>query len=78
MAIIRQFLDKIDVGVVGVDEVTKSVPPRVSCRQISEVFWEIAAFALFLLLGPFSVIAAICSVFFLAKQGAGIEPEAMF
>jgi|GEM_PF-1238247 len=75
MVIGRQYLDKI--GVVGVDEVKKAFYPGVSCRRISEVLWGIATFALFLLLGAFFVIAAICSVCFV-RQGEGIEPEAMF
>ena len=78
MTTITQFLDKIHIGAVGVEERKKSVPARVSFRQISEVFWGIATFVLFLLLGPFSAIAAICSVVSLAKQGNGAEPEAMF
>lgn len=77
MTTITQFLDKINIGVVGVDEAVKRVPARVSFRKISEVFWGVTTFVLFLLLGPFSAIAAICSVVSLAKQGNGAEPEAM-
>ena len=77
MTTITQFLDKINIGVLGVDEAAGSVSARVSFQQIGEAFWGIAAFALFLLLGPFSAIAAICSVVSLAKQGNGAEPEAM-
>ena len=78
MTTITQFLDKINIGGLGADEVTGSVPVRVSFHQISEALWGVATFALFLLLGPFSAIAAICSVVSLAKQGNGAEPEAMF
>lgn len=78
MTTITQFLDKINIGALGVDETTGSVPARISLRQVSEACWGIATFALFLLLGPFSAIAAICSVISLAKQGNGPEPEAMF
>ena len=78
MTTITQFLDKINIGALGVDEATGNVPARVSFRQVSEVCWGIVTFALFLLLGPFSAIAAICSVVSLAKQGSGTEPEAMF
>lgn len=78
MTTITQFLDKINIGSVGVSEAAGSVPVRVSFQQISEALWGVATFALFLLLGPFSAIAAICSVISLAKQGNGAEPEAMF
>ncbi|MFA6284366.1 MAG: hypothetical protein WCT30_10790 [Desulfurivibrionaceae bacterium] len=77
MTTITQFLDKINIGALGVDETSGSVPARVSLRKVSEACWGIATFALFLLLGPFSAIAAICSVISLAKQGNGAEPEAM-
>ena len=76
MTTITQFLDKISLGGFGADETTGSVSARDSFRRISEVFWGIATFVLFLLLGPFSAIAAICSVVSLAKQGNGVEPEA--
>ena len=78
MTTITQFLDKINMGAVSVDEAAGSVPVRVSFKQISEAFWGVVTFALFLLLGPFSAIAAICSVISLARQGTGAEPEAMF
>lgn len=77
MTTITQFLDKINIGALGADEIAGSVPVRISFRQVSEACWGIATFALFLLLGPFSAIAAICSVISLAKQGNGAEPEAM-
>lgn len=77
MTTITQFLDKINIGALGVDEKTGIVPARISFSQVSEVFWGIAAFFLFLLLGPFSAIAAIFSVVSLAKQGNGAEPESM-
>jgi hypothetical protein len=77
MTTITQFLDKINLGALGADETTARVPARISFRQVSEACWGIATFALFLLLGPFSAIAAICSVISLAKQGNGVEPEAM-
>ncbi len=78
MTTITQFLDKINIGAVGVNEATGSIPARVSFQQVSEACWGIATFALFLLLGPFSAIAAVCSVISLAKQGNGAEPEGMF
>lgn len=78
MTTITQFLDKINSSGLGVDAAAAGVPSKISFRQISEAFWGIATFALFLLLGPFSAIAAICSVVSLAKQGNGAEPEAMF
>jgi len=78
MTTITQFLDKINMGSVGVSEAAGSVTTKVSFQQVSEAFWGVATFALFLLLGPFSVIAAICSVISLAKQANGPEPEAMF
>lgn len=78
MTTITQFLDKINIGGLGVDEATGNVPVKVSFRQVSEACWGIVTFALFLLLGPFSAIAAIFSVISLAKQGNGAEPEAMF
>jgi len=78
MTTITQFLDKINIGTVGVNEAAGSVSARVFFQQISEVCWGVVTFALFLLLGPFSAIAAICSVVSLAKQGNGAEPEAMF
>ncbi|MFA7346641.1 MAG: hypothetical protein WCZ86_02660 [Desulfurivibrionaceae bacterium] len=77
MTTITQFLDKINLSGLGADEAVGSVPARVSFRQVSEALWGIATFALFLLLGPFSAIAAVCSVVSLAKQGNGVEPEAM-
>ena len=77
MTTITQFLGKINLGTFGADEATASVPARISFRQVSEACWGIATFALFLLLGPFSAIAAIWSVISLAKQGNGVEPEAM-
>lgn len=77
MTTITQFLDKINFSGLGADEATGSVSARVSFRQISEACWGIATFALFLLLGPFSAIAAICGVVSLAKQGGGVEPEAL-
>lgn len=77
MTTITQFLDKINLGSLGADEAAGGVPARVSFRQVSEACWGIVTFALFLLLGPFSAIAAICSVVSLAKQGSGVEPEAM-
>ena len=76
MTTITQFLDKISLGGLSADEATGSVSVRDSFRRISEALWGIAAFALFLLLGPFSAIAAICSVVSLARQGNGVEPEA--
>jgi len=78
MTTITQFLDKINIGVLGVEETEGNVSAKVSFRKISEAVWGVATFALFLVLGPFSVIAAICSVVSLAKQGNGVEPEAMF
>ena len=78
MTTITQFLDKINLSGLGADEATGSVSARVSFRQISETCWGIVTFALFLLLGPFSAIAAICSVVSLAKQGNGAEPESLF
>lgn len=78
MTTITQFLDKINISGWAADAAAGSAPARVSFRQISEAFWGITTFALFLLLGPFSAIAAICSVISLAKQGHGAEPEAMF
>ena len=78
MTTITQFLDKINISAFGADETTGNVQTRVSFQQISETCWGIATFALFLLLGPFSAIAAICSVVSLAKQGAGAEPESLF
>ncbi len=77
MTTITQFLDKINLSGLGADEVTGSVSARVSLQQISEACWGIATFALFLLLGPFSAIAAICGVVSLAKQENGAEPEAL-
>lgn len=77
MTTITQFLDKINLSGLGADEAAGSVPARVSFRQVSEALWGIATFALFLLLGPFSAIAAVCGVVSLAKQGNGVEPEAM-
>ncbi|MDG4476226.1 hypothetical protein [Thiovibrio frasassiensis] len=77
MTTITQCLDKKNIGVLGVEEGTKKVSVRVSFQQLSEALWGIAAFALFLLLGPFSAVAAIFSVISLAKQGEGSEPEAM-
>ena len=77
MTTITQFLDKINLGVLGADEATVRVPARISFQQVSEACWGIATFVLFLLLGPFSAIAAIWSVISLAKQGNGAEPEAM-
>ena len=77
MTTITQFLGKINSGVLGVGEAKGSVGAKVSFRQISEALWGIATFALFLLLGPFSAIAAICGVVSLAKQGTGAEPEAI-
>ena len=78
MTTITQFLDKINLSGLGADETRGSLPTRVSFQQVSEACWGIATFALFLILGPFSAIAAICSVVSLAKQGNGAEPEAMF
>jgi len=78
MTTVTQFLDKINIGTLGVDEATGDVSTRISFQQVSEAFWGIATFALFLLLGPFSAIAGICSLISLAKQGDGAEPEAMF
>lgn len=78
MTTITQFLDKINIGVLGVEETEGNVSAKVSFQKISEAVWGVATFALFLVLGPFSVIAAICSVVSLAKQGNGVEPEAMF
>jgi hypothetical protein len=78
MTTITQFLDKINLSGLGAGETRGSVPTRVSFQQVSEACWGIATFALFLILGPFSAIAAICSVVSLAKQGNGAEPEAMF
>jgi len=78
MTTITQFLDKINSSALGADETTGSVPVKVSFRQVSEACWGVATFVLFLLLGPFSAIAAICSMVSLAKQGNGVEPEAMF
>lgn len=75
MTTITQFLDKMNIGACSVDQATGRIPATVSFRQVSEALWGIATFALFLLLGPFSAIAAICSVFSLAKQGNGAEPE---
>ena len=77
MTTITQFLDKINLGVLGADEATVRVPAGISFQQVSEACWGIATFVLFLLLGPFSAIAAIWSVISLAKQGNGVEPEAM-
>ena len=77
MTTITQFLDKINIGTLGADETTVDLRSRVSFQRVSETFWGVATFALFLLLGPFSAIAAICSVISLAKQGNGTEPEAM-
>ena len=77
MTTITQFLDKLNIGTMGVDEKTGVLSARVSFRQISEVLWGITAFFLFLLLGPFSAIAAIFGVISLAKQGNGVEPELM-
>ena len=77
MTTITQFLDKINIGAVSVDQATGRGPALVSFRQVSEALWGIATFALFLLLGPFSAIAAICSMVTLAKQENGVEPEAM-
>ncbi|MBU4176984.1 MAG: hypothetical protein ACYC0O_09990 [Desulfurivibrionaceae bacterium] len=76
MTTITQFLDKISLGGLGAEEAMGSVSARDSFRRISEALWGIATFALFLLLGPFSAIAAICSVVSLARQGNGVEPEA--
>ena len=78
MTTITQFLDKINLSGLGADEARGSAPARVSFQQVSEACWGVATFVLFLLLGPFSAIAAICSVISLAKQGNGVEPEAMF
>jgi len=78
MTTITQFLDKINLSGLSADETTGSVSARVSFQQVSEACWGVATFVLFLLLGPFSAIAAICSVISLAKQGNGAEPEAMF
>ena len=78
MTTITQFLDKINIGTVGANEAAGNVSTKVSFQQISEACWGVVTFALFLLLGPFSAIAAICSVVSLAKQGNGAEPEAMF
>jgi len=77
MTTITHFLDKINLSGLGVDEATGKVAARVSCQRVSEACWGVATFALFLLLGPFSAIAAICGLFSLAKQGEGAEPEAM-
>lgn len=78
MTTITQFLDKINTGALGADETTGNAQARVSFQQVGETCWGIATFALFLLLGPFSAIAAICSLVSLAKQGNGAEPEALF
>lgn len=76
MTTITQFLGKISLGGLSANEATGTVPARDSYRRISEAFWGLAAFALFLLLGPFSAIAAICSVASLSREGSGVEPEA--
>ena len=78
MTTITQFLDKINLSGLGAEEAREGAAAKVSFQQISEACWGVATFALFLLLGPFSAIAAICSVISLAKQGNGVEPEAMF
>jgi hypothetical protein len=75
MTTITQLLDKMNIGALAHDETTGKVSAKVSFQQISEIFWGIATFLLFLLLGPFSAVAAICSVISLAKQGNGAEPE---
>ena len=77
MSTITQFLDKMHIGVVGANEAAGSAT-KVSFQQISEAAWGVVTFALFLVLGPFSAIAAVCSLVSLAKQGNGAEPEAMF
>lgn len=77
MTTITQFLDKINLSGLGADEATGTAAARGSFRQFSEACWGVATFALFLLLGPFSAIAAICGLFSLAKQGGGAEPEAI-
>ena len=78
MTTITQFLDKINGAALGADETTGNIKAGLSFQQISETCWGIATFALFLLLGPFSAIAAICGVVSLAKQGNGAEPESLF
>lgn len=76
MTTITQFL-KMNIGSMGVDEAAGCVSAKITLQKISEAFWGILSFALFLLLGPFSIIAAICSVVSMAKQCNGVEPEAM-
>lgn len=46
-------------------------------EKAGEVFWGISTFALFLLLGPFSAIAAVFGLANLARQNAGNEPESL-
>jgi hypothetical protein len=77
MTTITQILDKMNIGALGPEEAAGKVSAKVSFQKISEIFWGFATFLLFLLLGPFSAVAAICSVISLAKQGNGAEPEAL-
>ncbi|MFZ5774226.1 MAG: hypothetical protein ACOY3Z_01905 [Thermodesulfobacteriota bacterium] len=48
---------------------------RITWKRVGEVAWGGSAFLLFLLLGPFSAVAALLGVASLAKQVQHGEPE---
>ncbi len=57
-------------------EVTVAAKLVAKAKSMSEVFWFTTAFVLFVIMGPFSAIAAIIGVFSLVRNNENArEPE---
>ncbi len=72
MTTLTQFLGKIHHPQMSYESQSK-----IDLKRIGEIGWGVSTFLLFLALGPFSAIAAVCGVMSLSKNVQHREPEAI-
>ena len=77
MSTLTHLLDKFHHPQLDNKAQAQSSRSKISMKRIGELGWGITTFLLFLALGPFSAVAAVCGVMSLAKNGEFREPEAV-
>ena len=78
MSTFTQLLDKRNGSPLPLRETDlMETISRISWKQVGEAAWGCSAFVLFLMLGPFSAVAALCGVASLAKQVRHGEPDSL-
>lgn len=77
MGVLLHKFDKGSFLHLGSKEIAEKKASVISGRNIAEIGWGACTFILFLMLGPFSAIAAMGGLASLAKDANQVYPESI-